>query len=127
MKLAILLTLIGTFQITSYRSIKEQTDNSPFNTSTGERVSPDGIAVSQDLLCPRCLKLMARCNQIDTKKLHYGQWVYIKHVGLKRINDVMNKRHKNRMDVWVATLEQEKEFHKLYKNVKLEVYRVEDK
>ncbi len=126
MNMALTLVLIGNLICTSYRSVRSQTDSSPWNTSTGERVSPDGVAVSQDLLCPVCKKLHARCSHPVDNKLHYGDWVYIKFVGLKRVNDVMNARYKNRMDVWVASLDEEKRFYKRYDHTKLEVFKVRE-
>ncbi len=126
MNMALTLVLIGNLIVTSYRSVKNQTDASPFYTSTGERTSPDGVAISQDLLCPACKKLHARCKNPTGIILHYGDWVYIKFVGLKRVNDVMNKRYKNRMDVWVETLAEEKKFHKQFGDVKLEVHKVQE-
>lgn len=118
--------LIGNFYVTSYRSVPSQTDNSPFHTSTGERVTKDGIAISQDLICGVCKKLHKRCNHPEVKgRFHYDDWVYIEDVGLKRINDLMNPRHKNRMDVWVSSLKQEQEFHKRFKSVNLKVYKIE--
>lgn len=123
MNMALILILLGTLQVTSYRSVTSQTDDSPYRTSTGERTSPDGVAVSQDLLCKDCLRLHTRCKCPIGSKLHYGTWVYIEKVGLKRVNDVMNVRHKRRMDVWVRTLVEEKAFHKKFGRVKLKVYR----
>ncbi len=116
MNTVLTLILIGNFVVTSYRSVRSQTDSSPFFTSIGERVSPDGVAISQDLLCSSCKKLHKRCSNPTSSKLHYGDWVYIELVGLKRINDVMNVRYKNRMDIWVATLDDEKKFHKRFRN-----------
>lgn len=125
MNMALILALIGSCIVTSYRSVPAQTDKSPFRTSTGEIVSPDGVAVSQDLLCKACLKLHRRCKHPEvSQNLHYGNWLYIEGVGFKRINDVMNKRHKNRLDVWVNTLKDEKEFFKAFGLRPLKVYKV---
>lgn len=100
--------LIGTFNVTSYRSVVEQTDDSPFITSIGQRVCGHGIAVSQDMLKSRAVK--------------YGDWVYVENVGMKQINDTMNIRHKNRFDVWVSSLKEEREFHRKFKGRKLKVW-----
>ncbi len=102
--------LIGTFTVTSYRSVPSQTDNSPLYTSIGEHVCADGIAVSQDIL--------------KQNKLKYGDWVFVTGVGLKRVNDTMNPRWRNRMDVWVGSKEEEKAFFKKYKISKFRVYKV---
>lgn len=110
MNVIIIGVLIGSLQITSYRSVPEQTDDSPFITSTGERVCKDGVAVSQDLL--------------KSKRIKYGDWLYIEGIGFKRINDTMHPRHKNHIDVWVATLQDEKEFHKKFKGKTVKVWIV---
>ena len=120
------LVLIGTLTVTSYRSVPSQTDNSPYFTSTGERVMDGGIAASRDMLCPLVffkdknirLHKQAECS-IKSKRLHYGDTVSVKGLGLFRINDCMHKRHKNRMDVWVKTYKQEKQIG----TRKLPVYR----
>ncbi len=102
--------LVGSFTVTSYRSVPLQTDASPFYTSIGEHVCNDGIAVSQDLLKNGTFK--------------YGDWVYIPQIGLKRVNDTMNARWKDRMDVWVSSLDEEKKFFRQFKIHKLKVYKV---
>ena len=40
--------------------------------------------------------------------LHYGDWIYVEGYGLKVVNDTMNERHKNHVDLWVATYTEEK-------------------
>lgn len=110
MNLILITVLLGSFTVTSYRSIPQQTDNSPFITSIGERVCKDGIAASQDL--------------IRNGVVRYGDWVFIEDVGFKRVTDTMNKRHTNRFDVWVGTLEEEKKFHSRFKNKKLRIWLI---
>lgn len=104
------VTLVGSLLTTSYRSVPEQTDASPFITSIGERVNEHGIAVSQDLLRSGAVK--------------YGDHVYIEDVGFKVVNDCLNARHRNHIDVWVDSLAAEKKFHKKFKGRKLKVYLV---
>lgn len=83
-------TLIGNLTVTSYRPVKEQTDSSPFYTSTKEHVRAGGCAVSRDLLCGACRKLHRRCDHPDNPtKLHYGDWLYIGQYGFRQVNDVM--------------------------------------
>lgn len=84
---------LATMTITSYRSVPNQTDSSPWITSIGERVNNHGIAVSQDLL--------------RSGKVHYGDTLLIEGYGLKTVNDCMNARIKNAVDIWVATKEEE--------------------
>lgn len=106
---------IGSFTVTSYRSVPNQTDNSPYYTATGEHVCIHGVAVSQDWL------------QQNGGQFKYGDWLYIEGVGLRKINDCMNKRYKKRFDIWVPTWIDEHTFHQKYKNTKLKVYLLKGK
>jgi 3D (Asp-Asp-Asp) domain-containing protein len=96
MKLILCAVLIGKFTITSYRSIPSQTDSSPWITSIGEHVHSHGVAVSQDLL------------RKNGGLLEYGDTIYIEGFGFKVVNDVMNKRCKRQVDIWVRTYVEEK-------------------
>lgn len=87
--------MIGTMTVTSYRAIPEQTDDTPTITSIGHRVHPYGVAVSRDMLLGR--------------RICYGDIVYIPEFGYKVVNDTMNKRHKNHIDIFVNTFAQERE------------------
>lgn len=98
MTLVMVTVLVGSLTLSSYRSVPAQTDSSPFITSTGEHVTPGGVAVSRDLL------------KRWGGPLDYGDHVYIEGVGIKRINDCMAARHRNSVDVWVATFADEKAF-----------------
>jgi 3D (Asp-Asp-Asp) domain-containing protein len=42
--------------------------------------------------------------------LDYGDLLYVEGLGFRFVNDVMNQRHKRRLDIWVLTAKQEKEF-----------------
>lgn len=114
MNLILITIFLGNLQVTSYRSVPSQTDDSPFYTSIGERVNPHGVAVSQDLL------------KRWGGPLNYGDTVYIEEIGFKKINDVMNPRHKNSVDIWVSSLSKEKEFHSKFKGKKLNVWIVRE-
>lgn len=74
--------------MTAYRSIPAQTDASPWITSIGHRTSEEGVAISQDLL--------------KNKQACYGDTVYLPGTGLRIINDTMNARHVQSLDVWVG-------------------------
>lgn len=110
-QIVLISVFIGTFTVTSYRSVPNQTDASPYYTSTGDHVCGDGVAVSQDLLKSGLVK--------------YGDLVYISGVGVKRVNDTMNARWTNHWDVWVPNLDAEKAFHKKFKNKTLRIYKVQ--
>lgn len=136
-----IVTIIGSLTTTAYRSVPQQTDDSPYFTSTGEHVAPGGVAVSRDLLCGACRKLHRRCQHPEyAKKLHYGDWLYSKEVGFVKINDVMGafskQRIKNRIvripinnhiDVWVPRLVDEKAFYKKHGSQPVEWWKVEAK
>jgi hypothetical protein len=135
-ELILIATLIGNLTITSYRPVKEQTDSSPFYTSTGEHVRAGGAAASRDILCDVCMKLHQRCQFTEyVMKLHYGDWLYIDRYGYRQVNDVMGEYTKQRVkgkvvripikrqiDIFVWTYEQEKSV-----NVqKLDVFKVDN-
>jgi 3D (Asp-Asp-Asp) domain-containing protein len=82
--------------LTSYRSVPSQTDSSPFITSIGEHVHPHGVAVSRDLL------------KRWGGPLDYGDMIYVEGFGLRVVNDTMHERHKQHIDLWVETLEEER-------------------
>jgi 3D (Asp-Asp-Asp) domain-containing protein len=86
--------VLGQLMLTAYRSVPQQTDDSPFITSIGHRTHPYGIAVSQDLLA--------------AGKVKYGDYLCVERLGCYVVNDTMNQRHTNSADIWVATYEQEK-------------------
>ena len=115
--------LLGQMQVTSYQSIRSQTDGSPNFTSIGDRTHRGGVAVSQDLLCPvgkHCTRNVSMF--CKPEKLHYRDYIYIQGLGIFEVNDCMNKRYKNRLDVWVASQAEEKAFHSKYKNKSFSVY-----
>lgn len=112
-ELVLAIILLGDFQVTAYQSVPNQTDASPFSTSIGERTSPHGVAVSQDLL--------------NNKTIRYGDLLYIEDIGWRIVNDCMNKRYVNRFDVWVQNDEAEARFHKRFANRKLKIWIVRRK
>ena len=95
-ELIFIVTLLGNMTITSYRSVEEQTDDTPYITSTGEYVHSAGVALSRNLL-----------KRWDGS-VEYGDLVYIEGYGFKIVNDCMDARHRNAVDIWVATHEEEK-------------------
>lgn len=135
MKLIIVAVLIGELTITSYRSVTKQTDSTPFYTSTGAHVEAGGVAVSRDLLCGACRKLHHRCQHPEyTKKIHYGDWLYISGYGFRFVNDCMSKTSDirvkgrwikrpifNQIDIWVSSYREEKTVGVQ----KLEVYKIQ--
>jgi hypothetical protein len=135
MKLLVVITLIGNLTVTSYQSVPNQTDDTPYRTSINERVNGAGIAVHPSLLCPNAKAVTGKnrfvlCKR-DTKgcnkeSMHYFDVVYVEDIGFKTVVDVMASSTKmdSKLDVWVPTVSAEKEFHKKFKNRKLAVWRI---
>lgn len=135
MNLIMIAVLIGELTVTSYRSVPQQTDSTPYHTSTGAGVEPGGVAVSRDLLCGACRKLHKRCAHPEyEKKLHYGDWLYVKGYGFRFVNDCMSNTSsirvkgrvkkrliRNQIDLWVRTYKEEKSVGVK----KLEVYKIQ--
>ncbi len=96
-ELLFIAILVGNMSITSYRSVPEQTDSTPFITATGEHVHSKGVALSRDLLWRW------------GGPIKYGDIVYIEGYGFEVVNDTMHFRHKKHADIWVATYQEEKE------------------
>ncbi len=144
MELVLKCLFLGSLTVTSYRSVKNQTDDTPFNTSTGEHVSISGVAVSQDLLCGACKKLHRRCKHPEVlTKLHYGDCLYISDVGFRIINDTMglvkHEKIKTRngfkriytkqhdwLDIWVSSYKEEHQFHRRFGVSKHKVWLVKE-
>lgn len=95
-ELVLIAILLGNMAVTSYRSIPSQTDNTPFITATGEHVHSNGVALSRDLL------------ERWGGPVKYGDTVFIEGFGMKVVNDCMNRKHKQHVDIWVKTYREEK-------------------
>lgn len=85
---------LGELRITSYRSIRAQTDSSPNWTSIGHHVHPFGCAVSQDL--------------IKSGEVRYGDVLVVPGFGKRVVNDVMHGRFTRSIDLWVGSYKEEK-------------------
>lgn len=94
MDASLLIVFLGTMTVTSYRPIPAQTDATPTITSIGDRTTRFGAAVSQDLL--------------ETGEIRYGDIIKIEGLGLRVVNDCMNKRHRRSIDLLVLTHADEK-------------------
>lgn len=70
--------------LTAYSATTDQTDDTPYETALMERPVVGGtVAVSHDL------------------KQYLGNKVYISGYGVFRVNDLMNKRFTNKLDLFV--------------------------
>lgn len=93
------LVLIGTLTVTAYQPVPAQTRKGCHGihdcfTANGDIPTKYGVAVSQDLL--------------KSGQLHYGEPLYIEGIGWRIINDTMNARHKNHVDIMVWTHDAER-------------------
>ena len=93
------MVVLGTMTLTSYQPIPAQTKPECVNrfhctTSTGDGITMYGAAASQDLL--------------KSGRLHYGDIIFVPGFGYRVINDCMNKRLKNSIDLMVFSREEEK-------------------
>jgi len=73
-------------KVTAYSARSEETDSTPFITAYNTKVRPGIIAVSRDLF---------------SKGWTFGKKVYIKSLGVFTIEDLMAKRKKNQIDVFI--------------------------
>lgn len=80
--------------VTAYRPIPSQTDSSPNWTSVGTPAVMGICAASRDLL--------------KDGLLHYGDIVDVPKLGVYKVMDTMNARHKKHIDILVYTKTQEK-------------------
>lgn len=129
--LIIISLFVGNLTVTSYRSVPQQTDSTPYHTSTNEVVRKGGAAVSRDLLCGACRRLHKRCAHPEvTHKIHYGDYVLVTGHGILKVNDVMgatkyDKKTKKRypitnaLDIWVGSYKEEKRIGVQKQNVYL--------
>lgn len=86
--------------ITAYASDVQQTDDEPFITATGRVVRPGILAVSRDLLR----------TYTPGAPFDYGDRVRLSRYGNYVIEDTMNPRWRNRVDVWVPSSQEAREF-----------------
>lgn len=80
--------------VTAYRPIKAQTDSSPNWTSVGTPAIMGICAASRDLL--------------ESGQLNYGDIVSVPKLGVYKVMDTMNARHKKHIDILVYTKAQER-------------------
>ncbi len=76
--------------ITAYNAEYAQTDDTPFITASNSRVRPGIVAVSQDLF---------------RKGWVFGRKVYIVGQGVYTIEDLLAKRKKNQLDIFMNSKE----------------------
>lgn len=72
--------------LTCYQSVPSQTDSTPHITAINTRCQPGIAAVSRDLL---------------EAGWTFGKKVWIEGHGVYTIEDIMNQRYRNHIDIWV--------------------------
>ena len=93
--------------ITSYNNEAEQTDDTPHIMASNRIVYEGAIAISRDLK--------------SKYKLKYGDIVEIFN-DYYIIEDLMNERYKNRIDIFYFSKDKSKSIH--YKNQKIKIFRL---
>ncbi len=72
--------------VTGYNSVREQTDSTPRITAINTGCREGVVAVSRDLL---------------ERGWTFGSKIWIEGYGVYTIEDVMNSRHRNHIDIWL--------------------------
>lgn len=72
--------------VTAYSPRKKETDNTPTVTASMDTVRHGGVAISRDLF---------------KRGWSFGKKIYIEGYGVYEINDLMNERFKNRIDIFM--------------------------
>ena len=85
---------------TAYNSVPWQTNSEPFVTSSGESVQEGTLALSRDLIRAEN-QLMAKMGFNPSGAYAYGDTVYVVYVKPMVVHDTMNKRYRNRADIWL--------------------------
>jgi 3D (Asp-Asp-Asp) domain-containing protein len=75
---------------TGYSSCPSETDSTPFTTAANTNTRPGVIALSRDLLQP----------YTPDAPFSFGDRVYLDNLGEFVVEDSMNRRWKNRADIW---------------------------
>jgi 3D (Asp-Asp-Asp) domain-containing protein len=75
---------------TGYSSTRDETDDTPWTTSTLTRTRPGIIALSRDLLQ----------TFTEDAPFDYGDKILVAGVGIFRVEDTMNARWTHRADIW---------------------------
>ncbi len=83
--------------VTAYSPTVAQTDSTPFITANNKRVRPGIVAVSRDLFA---------------NGWKFGRKIYIKDYGVYTIDDLMNKRLRNSVDIFMFDTKKALQFGK---------------
>lgn len=91
------LKSVDKLTVTAYSPRNSETDNTPKVTASMSKVRHGGVAVSRDLFKDGWV---------------FGKKVYIEGYGIYAINDLMNKRFENRIDIFMWDTEKALNFGK---------------
>lgn len=94
--------------ITSYNNEESQTDDTPHIMASNRMVYEGAIAISRDIK--------------DKYKLKWGDFVLINSDRLYVIEDLMNERYKNQIDIFGFNKEWSKTIN--FKNQKIKIYKL---
>ncbi|HEU4740105.1 MAG TPA: hypothetical protein VFS50_00730 [Meiothermus sp.] len=86
---------------TAYTSSVRETDRTPHITATGARTRVGIIAVSRDLLRTLPYGSKVRLDDLGTARGGRGQFNYLFRNTVFVVEDTMNPRKRNRIDVWL--------------------------
>ncbi len=95
-KIASSQDIIEAITVTAYPPLEKHTDSTPFTTAFMTRVRPGIVALSRDVEKRHNLKA--------------GDKIILAGIGEFTFEDRMNRRHKNRADIWMPTLDDCRQF-----------------
>ncbi|MFQ6617099.1 MAG: hypothetical protein ACE5QV_00305, partial [Fidelibacterota bacterium] len=86
---------------TAYNSTTGQTDDEPFITASGEPVGDGTLALSRDLIRAEN-ELMLKMGYNPRGTISFGDTVHIVYLKPFIVRDTMNRRFRNRADIWTS-------------------------
>jgi len=96
---------------TAYNSVPWQTNSEPFTTSSGQSVQKGTLALSRDLIRAEN-QLMREMGFNPSGAYAYGDTVYVVYVKPMVVHDTMNRRYRNRADIWLEEYDTAREWGK---------------
>ena len=103
--------------LTAYNAVSEQTDGNPFETASGAYSNPEIVAArSQDLADELPFGTIIELDGPASTQNNCGYNVVAARIGYRVIEDTMNARYTNRIDVLLDTKEEYATANKEMKN-----------
>lgn len=110
---------------TAYNSYPWQTNSEPFVTSSGAQVKDGTLALSRDLIRPEN-NLMHQMGFNPAGAYTYGDTVFVIYVKPMVVHDTMNRRYKNRADIWLPGTKQDYNVARLWGRREVFIARISD-